>query len=106
MDWSHEQLGDMSDKVVVVTGGNSGLGFECVKVLSAHGAQVVMASRNAGKADAAIEEICATAPNARIARMQLDLADLGAVREFCDEFVNRVFCISGKTIHQQEQTMS
>ena len=89
MDWSHEQLGDMSDKVVVVTGGNSGLGLECVKVLSAHGAQVVMASRNAGKADAAIEEISAIQPDARITHMLLDLADLGVVREFCDEFVNR-----------------
>ncbi len=89
MDWSHEQLADMSDKVVVVTGGNSGLGFECVKVFSAHGAQVVMASRNADKADAAIEEISAIQPDARITPMLLDLADLGVVREFCDKFVNR-----------------
>ena len=89
MDWSHEQLGDMSDKVVVVTGGNSGLGFECVKIFSAHGAQVVMASRNAGKAAAAIEEISAIQPDARITHMLLDLADLGVVREFCDKFLNR-----------------
>ena len=45
MDWSHEQLGDMSDKVVVVTGGNSGIGEATVHAYAREGASVAIMAR-------------------------------------------------------------
>ncbi|KAJ3596203.1 hypothetical protein NHX12_002612, partial [Muraenolepis orangiensis] len=48
---------DLSDKVVLITGGNSGIGFETAKSFALHGAQVVLACRNLSKARKAIDLI-------------------------------------------------
>ena len=84
--WSVAQIEDLQGKVVIVTGGNSGLGYESVKELAAKGAEVIMASRNASKAEAAIKDILAAYPNANIKPMALDLADLSSVRAFSEAF--------------------
>jgi len=70
---------DLSGKLVVVTGANSGLGFGLARRLSAAGADVVMAIRNRAKGEAAIEEIRATVPDAKLAIKSLDLSSLAAV---------------------------
>jgi NAD(P)-dependent dehydrogenase (short-subunit alcohol dehydrogenase family) len=57
---------DLSGKLAVVTGSNSGLGFGLTRRLSAAGADVVMAIRNRAKGEAAIDEIRATVPNAKL----------------------------------------
>ena len=48
---------DLSGKVVIVTGGNSGIGYETCRALAFHGAQVIMASRDLDKSKAAVEQI-------------------------------------------------
>jgi NAD(P)-dependent dehydrogenase (short-subunit alcohol dehydrogenase family) len=70
---------DLSGKLVVVTGANSGLGFGLARRLSAAGADVVMAIRNRGKGEKAIEEIRATVPDAKLTIKALDLSSLASV---------------------------
>jgi NAD(P)-dependent dehydrogenase (short-subunit alcohol dehydrogenase family) len=70
---------DLSGRLAVVTGSNSGLGFGLARRLSAAGADVVMAIRNRAKGEAAIDEIRATVPNAKLTIKHLDLSSLAGV---------------------------
>jgi NAD(P)-dependent dehydrogenase (short-subunit alcohol dehydrogenase family) len=70
---------DLSGRLAVVTGSNSGLGFGLARRLSAAGADVVMAIRNRAKGEAAIDEIRATVPNAKLTIKPLDLSSLAEV---------------------------
>src|SRR4029077_17865414 len=70
---------DLSGKLAVITGSNSGLGFGLARRLSAAGADVVMAIRNRAKGEAAIDEIRASVPDARLTIKPLDLASLASV---------------------------
>ncbi|MDP7701356.1 SDR family oxidoreductase [Mycobacterium sp. TY815] len=70
---------DLSGKLAVVTGSNSGLGFGLAKRLAAGGADVVMAIRNQAKGEAAIEEIRKTVPDASLTITSLDLSSLASV---------------------------
>ncbi len=70
---------DLSGKRAVVTGANSGLGFGLTRRLSAAGADVVMAIRNRAKGEAAIDEIRATVPAAKLTIKPLDLSSLSSV---------------------------
>ncbi len=70
---------DLSGKLAVVTGSNSGLGLGLAKRLAAGGADVVMAIRNRGKGEAAIEEIRKTVPDASLTIKPLDLSSLDSV---------------------------
>jgi NAD(P)-dependent dehydrogenase (short-subunit alcohol dehydrogenase family) len=70
---------DLSGKLAVVTGSNSGLGFGLTRRLSAAGAEVVMAIRNRTKGEAAIDEIRATVPDAKLTIKPLDLSSLASI---------------------------
>ena len=70
---------DLSGKLAVITGSNSGLGFGLARRLSAAGADVVMAIRNRAKGEAAIDEIRATVPDAKLTIKALDLSSLAGV---------------------------
>jgi len=85
-DWSAEALGDQSGRVAIVTGSNSGIGFETARVLAGKGATVVMACRNLEKANPKADEIGAAHPDADVEVMQLDLSDLGSVQRFAEAF--------------------
>ncbi|MFT4027769.1 MAG: SDR family NAD(P)-dependent oxidoreductase, partial [Novosphingobium sp.] len=75
-----ENVPDQSGKTIIVTGANTGIGFEAAKVLAAKGARVLLACRDAGKADAAIARISQDYPGADLAFLPLDQADLASVR--------------------------
>jgi len=85
-DWSAEVLGDQSGRIAIVTGSNSGIGFETARVLAGKGATVVMACRNLEKANPKADEIRAAHPGADVEAMQLDLSDLGSVQRFAEAF--------------------
>ena len=72
----------MQDKVVVITGGNSGIGFEAALSLASQGARVVLGCRNAERADAAVAELRTRSGNDAVENRRLDLADLASVRDF------------------------
>lgn len=71
---------DQSGRCFMVTGANTGLGFEVSKVLAARGARVLLACRNKEKADAAMGRIRQAVPTADLAFIPLDQADLTSVR--------------------------
>lgn len=84
--WTAENLPDLMGKVIIVTGANSGLGFETAKELIRKGAQTVLACRHIDRAQAALSQIQFEIPDASAEIMQLDLASLDAVRQFTHTF--------------------
>lgn len=86
LPWTPNDIPDLTNRTALVTGANSGLGLESARMLSRHGATVVMACRNSEKGKAAMEDIRRGHPEAKLALMTLDLADLASVRQFCDTF--------------------
>ena len=76
---------NLSGKVAVVTGANSGLGLGLTRRLSAAGADVVMAIRNRTKGDLASEQIRATVPSAKLTIKELDLSSLASVAALGEE---------------------
>ena len=82
--WTRDDLPAMDDETVVVTGANSGVGFEAARAFAQVGARVVMACRSAERGDDARREVeregVAGDPEVR----ELDLADLDSVRSFAD----------------------
>jgi len=78
---------DLGGKMIMVTGGNSGLGFESVKAFAAKGAGVVLASRSVQKGEEAKSDILKTVPDGKITVMQLDLGDLESVRSFAADYL-------------------
>lgn len=84
--WTANDMPDMTGKVVIITGANSGLGFESTKAIAAKGATTIMACRNLSKAEKAKTEVLQTAPTATVEVMQLDNASLASVRAFADAF--------------------
>lgn len=84
--WTLDNAPDLTGKIIIVTGGNSGLGYESVKALAMKGAEVVLASRTMDKGEQAKSEIVKDLPGAKINVMELDLADLDSVRSFAASF--------------------
>ncbi|MEO1654346.1 MAG: oxidoreductase [Bacteroidota bacterium] len=82
--WTNKQIPDLKGKVIVVTGGNSGLGYESVKAFAQKGAKVVLASRNANKGKQAKKEIGKT--SGKIEVMPLDLMDFDSITAFAESF--------------------
>ena len=76
---------DLSGKLAVVTGSNSGLGLGLATRLAAAGADVLMAIRNRTKGEAAVDQIRATVPDAKLAIKQLDLSSLASVNALGEE---------------------
>jgi NAD(P)-dependent dehydrogenase (short-subunit alcohol dehydrogenase family) len=77
---------DQSGKIVIVTGANSGLGYESARALAKKGAHVVMTSRSIDKGNEARDAILKEAPNAALDVMALDLGSLDSVRNFAEAF--------------------
>ena len=88
-DWTEDDVPNVSGRVAIVTGANSGLGYETARVLAQRGATVVMACRNLDKANRAAEQIRALHPSGQVVVMQLDLADLNSVRRFAENFLTK-----------------
>lgn len=81
-------IASMDDKVVVITGGNSGIGLETAVGLAGAGARVVLGCRDATKADGAVEEIRRRSGNDAVEHRHLDLADLVSVAGFADSLAD------------------
>lgn len=87
--WTEDRIPDLSGKVAIVTGANSGLGLETTRALAAKGALVVLACRNAAKAEEAMASIRAGLPDAKLEFLALDLASLASVKVAAETFLAR-----------------
>ncbi len=84
--WTQANIPDLTGKVIVVTGANSGLGFECARTFAGKGAVVVLAVRSMSKGETAQAEILQAHPGAALDVMRLDVGDLSSVRAFAGAF--------------------
>ena len=78
--WTSGDVPGQQGRLAVVTGANTGLGFETARVLAARGASVVLAVRDTEKGKAAAARIAGSAPGADVTVQPLDLASLDSVR--------------------------
>jgi len=78
--WTEAHVPDQSGRVAIVTGSNTGLGYETARVLAERGAQVVIAVRDTAKGDQAAAKIRAAVPDADLKVVALDLGSLESVR--------------------------
>jgi NAD(P)-dependent dehydrogenase (short-subunit alcohol dehydrogenase family) len=86
--WTTDNIPDQTGRVVIVTGANSGIGYETAYVLTKKGATVIMACRNQQKGEAAAQQIRDQEPKGTVEMMQLDLGDLDSVRRFAETIQN------------------
>jgi NAD(P)-dependent dehydrogenase (short-subunit alcohol dehydrogenase family) len=87
--WTTTDIDDQTGRVAIVTGANSGIGFEAAKALADKGAQVIVAARSPKRGEKAVAEIRNAVPSAIVKLMLLDLANLDSVNEFAVEFAKR-----------------
>lgn len=87
--WTASDIPDQTGRVAIVTGANSGLGCETATALAAKGAHVVLACRDASRAQGAVDAIRKAAPHASIEVLPLDLASLASIRAFAEAFSAR-----------------
>jgi len=85
--WTTEDIPDQGGKSVIVTGANSGIGFETARFLALHGATVIMACRNLEKGQAAADQIRSQNPRGQVILQRLDLADLASVGQFAENYL-------------------
>ncbi|MGB5113260.1 MAG: SDR family NAD(P)-dependent oxidoreductase [Mycobacterium sp.] len=83
--WTESDVPDQSGRVAIVTGSNTGLGYETARVLADRGAQVVIAVRDTAKGAGAASKIRAAVPDADLKVVALDLGSLQSVRTAAEQ---------------------
>lgn len=86
MKWTTKDMSSQTGRVAIVTGANTGIGFETAKALAAAGAQVTLACRNEKKGQDAIDRILNEHPTAGVSLGVLDLSNLASVRAFGEDY--------------------
>ena len=89
--WTPERLTSLKGKTYLITGANSGAGFEASRIFLSKGAKVVMLNRNPAKSTAAIATLKQEfGSNADVTFVRMDLAELPSVREAAAEVLEKV----------------
>jgi NAD(P)-dependent dehydrogenase (short-subunit alcohol dehydrogenase family) len=83
--WTADDIPDQRGRLAVVTGANTGLGFETARMLAARDASVVLAVRNMDKGKQAAARIAETVPGAHVTVQRLDLTSLESIRDAAAE---------------------
>ncbi|ELY50547.1 oxidoreductase [Natronococcus jeotgali] len=84
MSWTAADVPDQSERTIVVTGANSGIGLEATRELARNGARVIMACRSADRGERAARDVRYDAPEADLRVEACDLGDLESIRSFAD----------------------
>ncbi len=87
--FSNEDIPDLGGRCALVTGANSGIGFQVALQLAGHGATTVLGCRDLAKAQEAQDLITSLVPGAFVEIIELDLADLDSVARAADRFEAR-----------------
>ena len=87
--WTAEQIPSQAGKTALITGANSGIGYQAALELARHGAHVLLGCRNEAKGRAALERLLREAPGASAEVVPLDMASLASVRAFAAAFIGR-----------------
>jgi retinol dehydrogenase 12 len=88
-NFSPESIPSLKGKVVIVTGGNTGVGYQTTLQLAKKGAKVYLAARSPTRASEAIEKMKKEDPNIDVVHLQLDLQDLNQVNEAASQFLKK-----------------
>ena len=89
--WTPEQLDPLNGKTYLITGANTGAGFQATRILLTKGASVVMLNRNPAKSEAAINDLKQEFGNdAKVSFIQMDLADLSSIRTAASAVLEKV----------------
>ena len=83
--WTTADIPDQTGRTAVITGANTGLGYETAAALAAKGAHVVLAVRNLEKGKEAADRIARATPGASVALQELDLTSLESIRAAADQ---------------------
>ena len=86
--WTPQQMPPQQGRLAIVTGANSGIGYQAARYLLRAGAAVILACRSREKGEAASAKIVAKQPSAKVEVRILDVADLDSVRRFAAEFLS------------------
>ena len=84
--WTVDQIPDQSGRIALVTGANSGIGYETAKALAVKGATMILACRSSSKGEEAAAAILRDHPSAKVETLALDLSSLASVRAFAQRF--------------------
>lgn len=87
--WTKENIPDMSGKTAIVTGANTGIGYETALALYEKGATVIIASRDIVKANQALKKMLAFDGKGSLETGALNLASLSEIKKFVAEFESR-----------------
>jgi len=87
--WTAEQIPTQVGKTALVTGANSGIGYQAALELARHGAHVLLGCRNAAKGAAALQQLLAAVPSAQAEVVELDMASLASIHAFAAAFAAR-----------------
>jgi NAD(P)-dependent dehydrogenase (short-subunit alcohol dehydrogenase family) len=87
--WTTKNIASQAGRRVLITGANSGIGFETVLELARKGAEVILPARTQAKADDAVARILQQVPQARLYPEILDLADQSSIRAFVQRVIER-----------------
>jgi len=80
--WTAQDIPSQQGRRVLITGANSGIGFEAALELARQGAEIILPARSESKANDAIARIRRELPNAKLTPAILDLASLASIRQF------------------------
>ena len=87
--WTTKEIANQKGRTVIVTGSNTGIGFETALALYQAGANVIIACRDKNKAEKAIFEIKKQKGNGSLTIGILDLASLKSVKQFAEDFIEQ-----------------
>lgn len=87
--WTAAQIPSQAGKTILVTGANSGIGYQAALEFARHGAHVLLGSRSAAKGEAAVARLRSEISNANVEPALLDLASLASIRTSTETFLRR-----------------
>jgi NAD(P)-dependent dehydrogenase (short-subunit alcohol dehydrogenase family) len=93
-DWKEDRLPDLAGKTYVITGGNSGIGFEAARMLGEKGAHIILACRSLDKAEQARAQLAGKV-SGRVDLVQLDLSNTASIRAAAAELHEKLDGIDG-----------